>query len=115
MSDRTPTDSPFTEPFAEDWTIEAILEWFAVEDTRLSDASLRAPLRTIEESLTGSRWTVDPDASPASSVAARQPAVVSLVRSIALHVSRHPALRAHTVADVLHSRVPAPEGVVPAG
>ena len=93
--------SPFAEPIANDWTIEALLEWFAADDARLSDPAVRAPLRAIEETLTGSRWTLDLDASLAGARLTREPAIISLVRSVSLHVSRHPALRALTVADIL--------------
>ncbi|WP_429457783.1 hypothetical protein [Microbacterium sp. ZKA21] len=108
-----PTDSPFKEPIASDWTIEALLEWFAADDTRLSDSTVRAPLRAIEESLTGSRWTLDLDASLSGARLTREPAVISLVRSIALHVSRHPALRARTVSEVLRERTRVAESAVP--
>ncbi|HWV50190.1 MAG TPA: hypothetical protein VN035_12115 [Microbacterium sp.] len=101
MSQLLQTIPPFTGPIARDWTIEALLEWFAADDDRLSDPALRAPLRAIEEALTGTRWALDPDASLTGSRLTREPAVVTLVRSIALHVSRHPALRARTVAEVL--------------
>ncbi|WP_406248591.1 hypothetical protein ACI7YT_01750 [Microbacterium sp. M] len=114
MSRHEQTDSPFTEPFAHNWTIEALLEWFADDDTRLSDVTLRAPLRDLEEAMTGTRWTLDLDASLTGARLTREPAIVSLVRSIALHVSRHPALRAHTVAEVLRHRTPIAETVVSA-
>ncbi|WP_460796231.1 hypothetical protein [Microbacterium sp. GXF0217] len=94
-----------------DWTIEELLEWFGADDARLSDPTVRAPLRAIEESLTGSRWTRELDASLSGVRLTREPAIISLVRSISLHVSRHPALRAQTVADVLRVRTPVPETV----
>ena len=114
MSRQEQTDSPFAGPFAHDWTIEALLEWFAADDARLSDVTLRAPLRDVEEAMTGTRWTLDLEASSTGARLTRGPAIVSLVRSIALHVSRHPALRAHTVADVLRHRTPVAETVVSA-
>lgn len=117
MSQLLQTIPPFTGPIARDWTIEALLEWFAADDDRLSDPALRAPLRAIEESLTGTRWTRDPGASPFGARPTREPAIVALVRSVALHVSRHPALRARTVAEALcggagRAAVPVAETVV---
>lgn len=114
MDDQVQTDSPLAGPIVPDWTIETLLEWFAADDDHLSDATLRAPLQNLEEALTGTRWTLDVDASLSGSRLTREPAIVSLVRSIALHVSRHPALRAHTVAAVLHDRIPVAESVATA-
>ena len=113
MSSTFETDSPFTGPIASDWTIEALLEWFGDDDGRLSDARLRAPLRVLEETLTGTRWTVDLDPSLTGTRITREPAIISLVRSIALHASRHPAVRARTVAEVLRDATQVAESAVP--
>ncbi|HIY65008.1 MAG TPA: hypothetical protein H9830_01865 [Candidatus Agrococcus pullicola] len=75
-----------------------MLLWFAEDDDRLSDATLRRPLLALEEALTGTRWALAPGPGDP---AAQGPAVVSLLRSIALLTGRNPALRAHTIADVL--------------
>lgn len=101
MKHSTTTDSPFTGPISHDWTIEGLLDWFAEDDDRLSDASLHEPLLALEEALTGSRWAVVPDASLPGIRTSRSPAIVSLVRSIALHSRAHPATRASTLAEVI--------------
>ena len=111
MSGHEHTDSPFIGPIARDWTIESLLEWFAADDARLSDATLRAPLRAVEEAMTGTRWTSGLDASLSGTRLTREPAIVSLVRSIALHVSQHPARRAYTVEEILHGRTQVAETV----
>ncbi|MDP3952862.1 hypothetical protein [Microbacterium sp.] len=100
MSHPITIDSPFTGPISSDWTIERLLDWFAEDDDRLSDAALRTPLLALEEALTGHHWVVSPDASIPGSRESRSPAIVSLVRSIALHSRAHPAIRAYTLAEV---------------
>jgi len=97
MNHSLTTDSPFTGPISHDWTIEELLDWFAEDDDRLSDAGLRRPLLALEESLTGRHRAVRPDATIPES---GSPAIVSLVRSIALYSRAHPATRARTLADV---------------
>ena len=99
-------------PLSHDWTIEQLLDWIAEDDARLSDATLRGPLQRIDEALTGSRWTLELDASLEGSRLVRHPAIISLVRSIALNASRHPALRAHTVGDILSKPLQVAESVV---
>ena len=106
-------NSPIAGPISQDWTIEGLLDWFGADDARLSDPTVRPALRAIEEALTGSRWTIELDATLEGSRMTREPAIVSLVRSIAVQVSRHPALRAHTVGEILDGRVPVAETVVP--
>lgn len=98
MNEQNATGVVFPKPISPDWTIESLLDWLAADDGRLNDAALRRPLRTLEVALTGTCWALgSDDASPG----VREPAVVSLVRSIALRTRRHPALRARTIADVL--------------
>ena len=79
-----------------DWTIEELLDWFAEDDDRLSDDSLQKPLLLLDEALTGRRWTAGLPGMHDS----RSPAIVSLVRSIALHSRAHPAMRARTLDEV---------------
>lgn len=101
MSYSITTDSPFTGPISNDWTIEKLLDWFAEDDDRLSDVDLRKPLLVLEEALTGRQWAVGPDPSIPGIRESRSPAIVSLVRSIALHSRAHPAMRAHTLAEAI--------------
>lgn len=100
MSHSITTDSPFTGPILSDWTIEELLEWFAEDDDRLGDAALREPLLVLEEALTGHHWAVEPGATITGIRESRSPAIVSLVRSIALYSRAHPAMRARTLAEV---------------
>lgn len=100
MSHSITTVSPFTGPISSDWTIEELLDWLAEDDDRLSDAGLRKPLLVLEEALTGRHWATVPKAAITGIRDSRSPAIVSLVRSIALHSRAHPALRARTLADV---------------
>lgn len=96
--------SPLLGPLSGDWTIEDLLDWFAEDDARLSDATLRQPLLALEEALADSPRALTPN-PPASGVrASHGPAIVSLVRSIALRTRAVPALRALTL-DELTSRV----------
>lgn len=101
MKHSTTTDSPFTGPISHDWTIEGLLDWFAEDDDRLSDATLRNQLLVVEEALTSRHWVVVSAASLSGNPESRSPAIVSLVRSIALHSRAHPATRASTLAEVI--------------
>lgn len=83
----------FPEPISPNWTIECLLNWFAEDDDRLSDVSLRPLLVDLAESLSGSEPTAAPRATSVSA-----PAIISLVRAIALHSGAHPAVRAQTLA-----------------
>jgi len=100
MSHSITTESPFTGPISSDWTIERLLDWFAEDDDRLSDAALRTPLLALEEALTGRAWALAADASSPGVRESRSPAIVSLVRSIAMHSRAHPAMRACTLAEI---------------
>ncbi|GAB3596161.1 hypothetical protein [Microbacterium tumbae] len=108
MTDIFTTRSEILGPISSDWTLEELLDWIAADDALLSDPLLRRPLRAVEEALTGTRWTVELDASLHGTRAVREPAIVSLVRSIALRTNRRPALRARTVAEVLTGHPSAP-------
>lgn len=77
-----------------------MLDWFAEDDDRLGDAALRQPLLVLEEALTGRHWAVEPGAAITGIRESRSPAIVSLVRSIALHSRAHPAMRARTLTEV---------------
>lgn len=101
MDISTATISELVAPISLNWTIEDLLQWFAEDDDRLSDHTLRPPLRAIEEALTGTRWTLDLDAGLSSTRRTREPAVISLVRSIALCAAGRPALRALTIGELL--------------
>ncbi|MDQ0642950.1 hypothetical protein [Microbacterium murale] len=100
MNHSITTDSPFTGPISSDWTIEELLDWFAEDDDRLGDVDLREPLLLLEEALTGHHWAVGRGAAITGIRESRSPAIVSLVRSIALHSRAHPALRARTLGEV---------------
>lgn len=76
------------------------MDWFAEDDDRLSDAALRTPLLALEEALTGRAWALTADGSPLGIRESRSPAIVSLVRSIAMHSRAHPAMRACTLAEI---------------
>jgi len=101
MSHSSADVSPFIGPISDDWTIEELLDWFAEDDHRLSDDSLRTPLLMVEEALTGQPWAPTADASFRGIRASRSPGIVSLVRSIAMHSRAHPAIRAYTLAEVV--------------
>lgn len=98
MNEQNTTRMLFPGPISPDWTIERLLDWFAEDDDRLSDAALRRPLLAVEEALTGSRWTLVSDAAISG---IREPAIISLLRSIALYTGRQPALRVRTIAEIL--------------
>ncbi len=91
------------------------MEWIAEDDARLSAIALRHPLRAVEEALTGTRWTVELDRELTGTRLVREPAIVSLVRSIALHASRHPAVRARTLAEIVRADAPVATPVAGSG
>ncbi|MGW8482942.1 hypothetical protein ACWGJP_07365 [Microbacterium sp. NPDC055903] len=97
------TNATVLDPFPTDWTVEDLLHWIAADDARLSDPALRGPLRAVEEALTGTRWTTELDADLKGARLTREPSIVSLVRSIALHTRRCPAARAMSLAEALES------------
>lgn len=100
MADQLTRKSVFPAPISQDWTIERLLDWFGEDDARLGDSSLGRPLRALEESLTGSRWTHELSASYSEVCFTREPTTIILVRSVAAHIGAHPALRARTIGEV---------------